>query len=90
MVHDIGEFIALTWALDGSHTEALYYEAMSDVTVLKTSEEKLRSAMGDNTRLSQEILKQSVHIITIYSQRITALEFRTARGRIVAELLNLA
>lgn len=40
--------------------------------------------------LSQEILKQSVYIITTYSQRISALEFRTARGRIIAELLNLA
>ncbi len=90
LIHDTGEFIPLIWALDGSRTEGLYYEAMSDVTVLKTSKEKLRSAMSDNTWLSQEVLKQSVHIITIYSQRIQALEFRTARERIVAELLNLA
>lgn len=46
--------------------------------------------MIDNKWLSQEILKQSIHIITNYSQRITALEFRTARNRIIAELLNLA
>lgn len=90
LVHDIGEFIPLIWALDGSHTEGLHYVAMSDVTVLKTTKEKLRAAMSDNMWLSQEILKQSVHIITIYSQRISALEYRTARGRIVAELLNLA
>jgi len=90
LIHDTGEFIPLIWALDGSHTEGLYYQAMSDVTVLKTSKEKLRAAMSDNKWLSQEILKQSVHIITVYSQRITALEFRTARERIVAELLNLA
>lgn len=90
LVHDTGEFIPLIWALDGSHTEGLCYEAMSDVTVLKTSKEKLRSAMSDNEWLSQEILKQSVHIITTYSQRIQALEYRTARERIVAELLNLA
>lgn len=90
LVHDEGEFIPLIWALDGSHTEGLYYEAMSDVSVLRTSKEKLRSAMGENKWLSQEILKQSVHIITTYSQRISALEFRTARERIVAELLNLA
>ncbi len=90
LVHDIGEFIPLIWALDGSHPEGLYYEAMSDVTVLKTSKDKLRSAMSENRWLSQEILKQSVHIITTYSQRIQALEFRTARERIIAELLNLA
>ena len=90
LVHHTGEFIPLIWALDGSHTEGLYYEAMSDVTILKTSKEKLRSAMNDNKWLSQEVLKQSVHIITTYSQRIQALEFRTARQRIIAELLNLA
>ncbi len=90
LVHDNGEFIPLIWALDGSHTEGLHYEAMSNVTVLKTTKEKLRSAMSDDKWLSQEILKQSVHIITTYSQRIQALEFRTARERIVAELLNLA
>ncbi|MBC7459251.1 Crp/Fnr family transcriptional regulator [Candidatus Saccharibacteria bacterium] len=90
LVHDTGEFIPLLWALDGTHTEGLYYVAMSDVTVLKTTKEKLRSAMSDDKWLSQEILKQSVHIITIYSQRITALQYRTARERIIAELLNLA
>lgn len=90
LIHDTGELMHLIWALDGSHTEGLYYNAMSDVTVLKTSKEKLRSAMSDNKWLSQEILKQSVHIITTYSQRIQALEFRTARERIIAELLNLA
>ena len=90
LVHDTGEFIPLLWALDGSHTSGLYYVAMSDVTVLKTTKEKLRSAMSENSWLSQEILKQSVQIITTYSQRITALEFRTARERIIAEILNLA
>lgn len=90
LVHDVGEIIPLIWALDGVHTEGLYYEAISDVTVLKTTKEKLRSAMSDNMWLSQEVLKQSVHIISMYSQRIQALEFRTARERIIAELLNLA
>ncbi len=89
LVHDTGEFIPLLWALDGSHSDGLYYEAMSDVTVLKTSKGKLLSLMNDNIWLSQEILKQAVHIITNYYQRIQALEFRTARQRIVAELLNL-
>lgn len=90
LIHDAGEFIPLTWALDGAHTVGLYYEAMSDVTVLRTSKEKLSIAMGDNIWLSQEILKQSVNIINVYAQRIQTLEYRTARGRIIAELLHLA
>lgn len=90
LVHEAGEFIPLPWALDGAHTTGLYYEAMSDVTVLRASKDKLRSAMGNNTWLSQEVLKQAVNIIAIYSNRIQTLEFRSARGRVISELLNYA
>src|SRR5476649_1118552 len=90
LIHEAGEFIPLPWALDGQHTTGLFYEAMTDVTVLRVSKDKLRSAMGHNSWLSQEVMKQAVNIITVYTQRIQTLEFRTARGRIIAELLNLA
>jgi CRP-like cAMP-binding protein len=90
LIHEAGEFIPLPWALDGAHTTGLYYEAMTKVTVLRASKDKLRAAMGHNAWLSQEILKQAVNIITVYTQRIQTLEFRSARGRIIAELLNLA
>lgn len=90
LIHKAGEFIPLPWALDGAHTTGLFYEAMTDVTVLKASKDKLRSAMGTNAWLSQEILKQAVNVITIYTKRIQSLEFRSARGRIIAELLYLA
>ncbi len=90
LVHEAGEFIPLPWALDGAHTTGLFYEAMTDVTVVRASKDKLRTAMGNNSWLSQEILKQAVNIITVYTQRIQTLEFRSARGRIIAELLYLA
>ncbi len=90
LIHKADEFIPLIWALDGAHVEGLFYEAMSDVTVLRSTKEKLRSNMESNIWLCQEILRQSVNIITAYSQRIQTLEFRTARDRLVAELLNLA
>lgn len=90
LIHEAGEFIPLPWALDGDHTTGLFYAAMSDVTILRSSKDKLREALGRNTWLAQEILKQAVNIVTIYTQRIQALEFRTARGRIIAELLYLA
>ena len=89
LIHDEGEFIPLIWALDGVHTEGLYYQAMSDVTVLKTTKEQLRAAMDKNTWLSQEVLKQSVNIITAYAQRMETLGLRSARERLIAELLNL-
>jgi CRP/FNR family transcriptional regulator len=90
LIHEAGEFIPLPWALDGAHTTGLFYEAMNDVTVLRASKDKLWATMGHNAWLSQEVFKQAVNIITNYTQRIQTLEFRSARGRIIAELLNLA
>lgn len=90
LIHEAGEFIPLPWALDGAHKTGLYYEAMGDVTVLRTSKENLRQAMGKDAWLSQEILKQAVDVIGFYTTRIQTLEFRTARGRVIAEILNLA
>ena len=89
-IHQAREFIPLPWALDGVHSTGLSYDAMSDVTVLRTSKDKLRIAMGHDTWLSQEILKQAVEVIAVYTQRIQTLEFRSARGRIISEILNLS
>lgn len=90
LIHQTGDFIPLPWALDGAHTTGLYYEALTDVTVLRAPKDRLRSEMGRDAWLSQQVLRQAVNMITIYTQRIQTLEFRTARGRIIAELLNLA
>jgi CRP-like cAMP-binding protein len=90
LIHEAGEFIPLPWALDGAYTTGLNYQAMTEVTVLRVSKDKLRIAMGNNTWLAQEILKQVVNMITVYTKRIQTLEFRTARERIIAELLYLA
>jgi CRP/FNR family transcriptional regulator len=46
--------------------------------------------MGKNTWLSQEVMRQAVNIIDVYTQRIQTLEFRSARGRMISELLYLA
>ncbi len=90
LIHSADELIPLPWALDGSNITGLSYEAMSEVTVIKASKDKLRAAMGHDQWLSQEILNQTVNIIAIYTQRIQTLEYRSARGRIIAELLTLA
>ncbi len=90
LIHQVGDFIPLPWALDGAHTTGLYYEAIQAVDVIKTSKNKLRTALGANTWLSQEIMRQAINIITVYTQRIQTLEFRSARGRMISELLNLS
>ena len=90
LIHQAGDFIPLPWALDGEHTTGLRYEAMSDVSVLRTSKEKLRGAMGDNPWLAQQIMSQTVGMLGLYTQRIQTLEYRTARGRVISELIHLA
>lgn len=89
-IHEAGELIPLPWALDGAHTTGVYYTAMTDVTVLRVPKDKLRSAMTKNRWLFQEILKQAVSVITVYTQRIQTLENRSARERVIAELIYLA
>lgn len=90
LIHKAGEFIPLPWALDGNRTTSLSYVAVGDAMVAKSSKDKLRTAMSSNIMLTQEILNQAVNVIAIYAQRIQTLEFRSARGRVIAELLFLA
>jgi CRP/FNR family cyclic AMP-dependent transcriptional regulator len=89
LIHAAGEIIPLPWALDGMNVTGLSYEAMGDVTIIKSSKYKLREAMGRNQWLSEEILSQTVDLIALYTQRIQTLEFRSARGRIIAEIIHL-
>jgi len=89
LIHSAGEIIPLPWALDGMNVTGLSYEAMGDVTVIKSSKDKLRESMGRNQWLSEEILSQTVDLIALYTQRIQTLEFRSARGRIIAEIIHL-
>jgi CRP/FNR family transcriptional regulator len=90
VIHKVDEIIPLPWALDGVYATGLFYEAMTDVSVLRTSKNSLRTALGNNAWLAQEILNQSVNIITAYTQRIQTLEYRTARGQTIARLLALS
>ncbi|MEK7472329.1 MAG: cyclic nucleotide-binding domain-containing protein [Patescibacteria group bacterium] len=48
LIHQTGDFIPLPWALDGVHSTGLFYEALTDVDVLRASKDKLRTAMGNN------------------------------------------
>lgn len=90
LIHEAGEIVPLPWALNGYHLTGLFYEAMSDVVVVRSPKADLRRAMGSDTWLTDEILNQTVNIIATYTQRIQILEYRSARGRIIAELLLVA
>lgn len=90
LIHTAGELIPLPWSLDGTHVTGLSYVAISDVVLMRSSKDQLRMAMGNNMWLTQDILNQTVNVIAVYTQRIQILEYRSARGRVIAEILFFA
>jgi CRP-like cAMP-binding protein len=90
LIQGKNEILPLPWALDGPQKLGIFYEAMSDVTVKRTSKVALRSAMGSNPWLTEQIMRQLVDAFTIYAQRIQNLGFRLPRERVIACLLDLS
>lgn len=84
------EILPLPWALDGPQKIGIFYEAMCDVVVKRNSKAHLRSSMGSNPWLTEQILRQLVDAFTIYAQRIQNLGFRLPRERVIACLLDLS
>lgn len=90
LIQGTNEIMPLPWALDGPQKLGIFYEAMSDVTVLSTPKVDLRSVMGSNSWLTEQILRQLVNAFTVYAQRIQSLGYRSPRERVIACLLDLA
>jgi CRP/FNR family cyclic AMP-dependent transcriptional regulator len=90
LIHGANEIMPLPWALDGAQKLGVFYEAMSDVMIISSSKDDLRVAMGSNTWLTEQILRQLVSTFTVYAQRIQSLEYRLPRERVIARLLDLA
>jgi CRP-like cAMP-binding protein len=90
LIQGTNEIMPLPWALDGPQKVGIFYEAMCDVTVMLTSKDGLRSAMGRDSWLTEQILRQLVNTFTVYAQRIQSLGYRLPRERVIARLLDLA
>ena len=90
LIHGADEIMPLPWALDGAQKLGVYYEAMSDVTIISSSKDDLRKAMASNSWLTEQIMRQLVSTFTVYAQRISSLEYRLPRERVIARLLDLA
>ncbi len=90
LIHGAKEIMPLPWALDGPQKIGVFYEAMSRVKVLRTSKDNLRTTMGVNHWLTEQILRQLVNTFTVYAQRIQSLGYRLPRERVIACLLDLA
>jgi CRP-like cAMP-binding protein len=90
LIHGANEIMPLPWALDGPQKVGIFYEAMSAMKVLCASKENLRSAMGSEPWLAEQMLRQLVNTFTVYAQRIQNLGYRTPKARVIACLLDLA
>ena len=90
LIHGANEIMPLPWALDGPQKLGVFYEAMSEVRVFSTSKNSLRSAMGANSWLTEQIMRQLVNTFTVYAQRIQSLGYRIPRERVISCLLDLA
>ncbi len=88
-IHGADEIMPLPWALDGPQKLGIFYEAMSDVKVIRTSKANLRTAMGANSWLTEQVLRQLVNAFTVYAQRVQSLGYRLPRERVIACLLDL-
>ena len=84
------EILPLPWALDGPQKVGIFYEAMSEVTVKRTSKSELRASMGSDPWLTEQILRQLVDAFTVYAQRIQSLGYRLPRERVIACLVDLS
>jgi CRP-like cAMP-binding protein len=89
LIHGANEIMPLPWALDGPQKLGIFYEAMSGVKVFRTSKNSLRNAMGNNSWLTEQIMRQLVNTFTVYAQRIQSLGYRIPRERVIACLLDL-
>jgi CRP/FNR family cyclic AMP-dependent transcriptional regulator len=90
LIQGAHEILPLPWALDGPQKVGIFYEALSDVTLKRTSKAALRVSMGRNPWLTEQILRQLVDAFTVYAQRIQSLGYRLPRERIIACLLDLS
>jgi CRP-like cAMP-binding protein len=90
LIHGVNEIMPLPWALDGAQKLGVFYEAMSDVTIVNSSKDDLSKAMSSNSWLTELILHQLVNTFKVFAQRIQSLEYRLPRERVIARLLDLA
>jgi CRP/FNR family cyclic AMP-dependent transcriptional regulator len=90
LIHGANEIMPLPWALDGAQKLGIFYKAMSSITVRRTSKDRLRAAMGSDSWLTEQIMRQLVNTFTVYAQRIQNLGYRQPRERVIACLLDLA
>jgi CRP-like cAMP-binding protein len=87
LVHGINEIMPMPWALDGAQKVGIFYETISNVRTLRISKHYLRTAMGSDPWLTEQVLRQFVNTFTAYAQRIQSLRFRLPRERIIPAYL---
>lgn len=84
-----GEFFPIISTFSGIHKN-LFYEALSNVVVRKTSKEEFLTYVGDKPDILKEIINRIIENHSIYINRVDNLEYTNAYARLISRLLFLA
>lgn len=82
------EIFPLIWAITGQERHIIY-QALSDATVWRVSRDDLTSLIEKDPSILTPLLKMTVEMYRIHSERIINLEYRTVRERLISFLLTM-
>lgn len=82
------EIFPLIWAITGQERHIIY-QALSDTTVWRISRDKLTALIEKEPNILTPLLRMTVEMYRIHSERIINLEYRTVRERLISFLLTM-
>ncbi len=90
LFYGAGELIPFPWELILRHTSTIYYQALTDVTVIRKPKAEILLALSDNQWLSHEMFDQAVTVAGYYTRRLQTLQLSSAYERVVSEIIYLS
>lgn len=84
-----GEFFPGRWLIHYKEDD-LYYEALTDLRVLRRKKSELRTAMEEDAGLLSDVTEYTFDIFRYFMDRLRSIQQRSAYGRLVSYLLTKA
>lgn len=89
LIRGSGSVFPLIWAFSGEHRN-ITYEAMEETSLWRVSKAEYHEYLAKNQDAMPIILDMAIEAYRLHSERVMTLSYRTARERIVANLLVTA
>lgn len=90
IIYGPGELFPLVWAYLDIHSEALFYEAISDCVVWRISKEWFNHFVTTRAHIAYAVSVQMAQQFRVFSDRIDNLEYKKASERVAYRILLLA